>query len=106
MTQPANQVAMSVIGIDPSPTMQIFKRTKRVLKRVVLLALPVIFIPKVLAVYLACGLLDVTRNRNPNLALFERSFLTTHCSTNRAMKPTRCVIACSWTCSAPAHYRV
>jgi aspartyl/asparaginyl beta-hydroxylase (cupin superfamily) len=81
MTELANHPPMRVAVVDPNKTRQLFKTTrlskttKRVFKRVVLLALPVVFFPKTFAFLVLCGLLDVARHRRPNLALLEHYFL-------------------------------
>jgi beta-hydroxylase len=53
---------------------QAVRVAKKVLKRVVPLALAVYFIPWVLAFYVVCGLLDVMRNRRRTLATLDRYF--------------------------------
>jgi aspartyl/asparaginyl beta-hydroxylase (cupin superfamily) len=63
---------MSVLSIPTRP--QAFRFTKKALKRTVPLALGIWFIPKILAFYVCCGLLDVLRNQKRNLATLDRYF--------------------------------
>ena len=50
------------------------KLAKKTLKRIVPLGLTVFFVPKILAFYLCCGLIDVLRNRRRTLSTFNRYF--------------------------------
>ena len=50
------------------------RHVKRWSKRIALLAAAVYFIPTVLVVYVACGLVDFIRNRQRTLAMLERYF--------------------------------
>lgn len=50
------------------------KLIKRALKRVVPLALGIYFIPKILAFYVCCGLLDVLRNQRRTWSTLDRYF--------------------------------
>src|SRR5258708_15964773 len=50
------------------------KYANRALKRIVPLGLTLFFIPKILAFYLCCGLVDVLRNRRRTLSTLNRYF--------------------------------
>jgi beta-hydroxylase len=52
----------------------VFRYARKLLKRILPLALAVFFMPKVLAVFLCCGLVDVLRNQRRTLATFDRYF--------------------------------
>lgn len=51
-----------------------WKGVRKTVKRVVPIALAIVFLPKTLIFYAVCGLLDVLRNGRPKLATFERYF--------------------------------
>jgi len=52
-----------------------WKTVRKTVKRVVPIALAVVFLPKTLAFYLVCGLLDVSRNGKLSISMLERYFL-------------------------------
>jgi Aspartyl/Asparaginyl beta-hydroxylase len=56
------------------PSDQTLKIAKKVLKRIVPIALTVIFIPKILAFYVCCGLADVLRNQHRTISTLNRYF--------------------------------
>jgi beta-hydroxylase len=56
------------------PHDQTLKIAKKVLKRIVPFALTVIFIPKILAFYVCCGLADVLRNQHRTISTLNRYF--------------------------------
>jgi len=51
------------------------KTLRRAVKRVFLISVAVVLIPKILAFFIVCGLIDVARNGKPKLATLERYFL-------------------------------
>jgi beta-hydroxylase len=53
---------------------QVFRYAKKAVKRIVPLALAVVFIPKILAFYVCCGLADVLRNQRRTLGTIDRYF--------------------------------
>lgn len=66
---------MSVgIARESSRTHRWMRKATWVFKRVVPLTLAAIFVPRLLAFYLACGLLDVLRNQNRTRSTLDRYF--------------------------------
>jgi beta-hydroxylase len=66
---------MSIAELPPAKLNVIWKGVRKAIKRLLPLVLAAVFIPKVLAAYLACGLIDVLRNSRPNLDLLQRYFV-------------------------------
>lgn len=64
-----------MVAVRPTPAKKLSKSTKRLIKRTVLLALPILVVPKMFAFYCACGLWDVARNRPASWAVCRRYFL-------------------------------
>jgi beta-hydroxylase len=64
---------LATLGLN-IPRSQALQIIKKALKRVVPLALGIYFIPKVLAFYICCGLLDVLRNQRRTLGTIDRYF--------------------------------
>src|SRR6478672_7060133 len=66
---------MSVgIGESRSRGRRGVRMASRVVKRVVPLTLAAVFVPRLLAFYVACGLLDVLRNQNRTRSTLDRYF--------------------------------
>ena len=68
-------MSMSIAELPPAKLNVIWKGVRKAIKRLLPLVLAAVFIPKVLAAYLACGLIDVLRNSRPNLDLLQRYFV-------------------------------
>jgi aspartyl/asparaginyl beta-hydroxylase (cupin superfamily) len=67
--------ASSLIASPPKKKKsRVFRYTKKALERLIPLAVLAYFIPKVVIVYVICGLLDVLRNRPFELSTFLRYF--------------------------------
>lgn len=64
-----------ILVSSPYKKSQIFRYTKRTLKRLIPLALLVYFVPKVLIVYAVLGMVDVLRNRPFALGTLQRYFI-------------------------------
>ena len=77
----ANSIAEAKNGRpepDLKPVVKYSKRplklARKTLKRIVPFGLTVFFVPKILAFFLCCGLVDVLRNRRRTLSMFNRYF--------------------------------
>jgi len=64
----------SLLSLSITTRPQVIRFTKKALKRIVPLTAGVYFIPKILAFYVCCGLLDVLRNQTRNVATLDRYF--------------------------------
>ncbi|MEX2213898.1 MAG: aspartyl/asparaginyl beta-hydroxylase domain-containing protein [Phycisphaeraceae bacterium] len=64
----------AITSVQPRRPNPILQYTKKAVKRVGVVTLGVVFIPKVFLFYIICGLIDVSRNDNFNLKLLDRYF--------------------------------
>jgi len=65
---------MSAVIGKSQPRGRALRTTLRWLKRIVPLGLAIVFLPRVLAFYLICGLIDVLRNQNRTRSTLDRYF--------------------------------
>src|SRR5438477_939646 len=76
---PSRNVMSMLVSAPSAPRVRsqhepVFRYAKKAVKRIVPLALALVFIPKILAFYVCCGLADVLRNQRRTLGTIDRYF--------------------------------
>jgi len=74
MEQQQKEWWWTMLSLSIATRPQAFRFTKKAIKRIVPLAAGIYFIPKILAFYVCCGLLDVLRNQKRNVSTLDRYF--------------------------------